>query len=136
MPPSIEAAIEARALGFGALTALIGTNPVRFYPLQAQQGTNLPYVTYQVIDHPPYHLMGADKEAQPRIQFDIWASSWAIARQVRDQLKACFDRWSGTFASTTVDASICENGGMQVEPEDTTQIKRMTMEFIMTYQLI
>jgi hypothetical protein len=79
--------------------------------------------------------MNADKDEQPRVQFDIWASSWVIARQVRDQLKLCFDRWSGTFASTTVDASVCENGGFQVEPDDLSpDTKRLTMEFTMTYR--
>ena len=134
--PSIEAAIEARALTFAGRTQLIGTSPARLYPIYAEQGTTLPYVTYQVISAPRSHVMNADKEEQPRIQFDIWASSWVIARQVRDQLKLCYDRWSGVFAGTTIDASVCENGGMQVEPEDLSpDTRRLTMEFVMTYRL-
>jgi hypothetical protein len=108
---------------------------VRLYPLFAEQGVLLPHVTYQVISAPRYHVMNADKDEQPRVQFDVWASSWSSARAVRDQIKACFDRWSGTFASTTVDASVCENGGFQVEPEDINpDVRRITMEFVMTYR--
>jgi hypothetical protein len=130
---SIEAAIEARAAAFAGLTALIGTTPTRFYPEQAEQGAILPYVTYSVITDPPVHVMGADKEAQAHVQFDAWASSWVIARAVRDQLKLCFDRLAGTFGGTTVIGSVCDNRGMTVQPEDTSLLPRITMEFTMTH---
>lgn len=136
MGANIDAAIEARALAFAGLTALIGTNPVRLYPLEAAQKAILPYVTYQVITDPPWHTMGADKDAQARVQFDVWASSWAIAKQVRDQVLACFDRLApGTYGGTVLDGSICENRGSQLEPDDTSRLPRLTMEFEMTYRL-
>lgn len=127
--------MEARAIAVPGLTALIGTAPTRFYPVEAQQGSIMPYVTYQVVSAPRLHVMMADKDVQPRIQLDIWAATWASARQVRDQLLVAFDRWSGISGGTTIDASICESDGMQVEPEDTSRIPRLTMEFAMTVAL-
>jgi len=132
---SIEAAIEARALAFAGLTALIGTTPVRLYPPLVYQGADLPYVLYTVITDPTYHVMGADKDSQARVQFDVFASSWAIARQVRDQLLACFDRLTGVFGGTTIDRAICENRGLQLEPDDASQLPRLLVEFQMTYRL-
>lgn len=130
---SIEAAVEARGAAFANLTALIGTAPTRLYPVVAAQGAPLPYITHQTIDDPPVHTMGADKESQARVQFDIWASSWAIAKQVRDQVLACYDRFSGLFGGTTVLASVCENRGFSVQPDDTSLLPRITVEFVMTY---
>lgn len=133
--PSIEAAIEARAIAVAGLTALIGTAPTRLYPVVAEQGALLPYVTYDVIDDPPPHVMNADKDSQARVQYDIWASSWAIARQVRDQMLVAYDRLAGVFGGTTVQASICLNRGRQVQPEEAGLTPRLTMEFQMTYSL-
>lgn len=131
--PSIEGALEARAAAFGGLTALIGTAPTRFYPVDAAQGAPLPYITHHAISDPPVHTMGADKESQARVQLDIWASSWAIARQVRDQVLACYDRLVGTFGGTTITGSVCENRGTPVQPDDTSLLPRITVEFVMTY---
>jgi hypothetical protein len=135
--PSIEAAIEARAVAVSGLTALIkfDNEPVRFAPIHGEQGWKLPFVTYQLVSAPRVHVMGADKDSQPRVQFDIWAETWPSARAVRDQLLVAFDRWSGVSAGTTVQASVCENDGLQIEPEDVTQARRLTMEFIMTVAL-
>lgn len=133
---SIETAIEARALAHG-LSNLLGATatPMRFYPVDAQQGSQLPFVTYQVISDPPPHVMGADKESQARVQFDVWASSWLSAREVRDELLDAFDRWAGVSGGTTVDRSVCENRGFQVQTDEVSLAPRLTMEFTMTYYL-
>lgn len=135
---SIEAAIEARALAFAGLTGLIGTGPTRFYPQQVAQGAQLPYVAYSIAGDPPVHTMTADKDSQARVQMDVFASSWAIARQVRDQLLACFDRLTGTFGGAggaTISGSICLNRGLMVEPDEPSLLPRITVEFEMTYAL-
>lgn len=136
--PSIETAIETRARAFAGLTALIGAspNPTRFAPVQVAQGSALPYVAYSVISDPPYHVMGADKDGQARIQMDVFGANYAECRAVRDQLLACFDRLAGAFGGTTIDRSICENRGITLEPDEPSQIPRLTMEFAMTYALV
>lgn len=133
--PSIEAAIEARAAAFAGLTALIGTAPTRLYPVQAAQGAGLPYVVYSIISDPPPHVMGADKESQARVQFDVFASSWAIAKSVRDQVLLCYDRLTGLFGGTTIDRAVCENRGQTLEPDEPSLLPRITVEFQMTYLL-
>ena len=130
---SIETALETRAAATAGLTALIGTDPVRLYPTQATQGAVLPYVTYQVISDPPVHVMSADKESQARVQLDVWASTWTSAKAVRDQVLVALDRCAGSFGGTTILGSVCDNRGMQVEPDDTSLTPRLTMEFQMTY---
>jgi hypothetical protein len=131
----IQEAIYARASSHAGLMGVIG-NPPRLYPVEAPQtGPQevIAYVTYQVVSAPRPHVMVADKEAQPRVQFDCWANTWTLALAIREQVLACFDRWSGMFAGVDVHASVCENEGMTVQPDDTSRTPRITMEFEMTY---
>ena len=128
----IGKAIFARAGIHAGLSALIGS---RMYPVEAPQKTAIPYVTYQVISPVRDHAMSADGLGLPRVQFDCWAKNRADAMDVRDQILACFDRWSGIAGGITVDSSVCENDGMDVQTDDITRIPRVTLEFQMSYVL-
>ena len=75
-------------------TALLGSNPTRFYPFgAAPQTPAYPYVTWQLISGVPDNLLS---EAPPveahRVQIDVWAatstSADAVATAVRDCLEA------------------------------------------------
>lgn len=132
----IRTAIHARALAHG-MGGVIGTPP-RLYPVTAPPqpvGATIAYATFQVISPERQHEMGLDSMGLPRVQFDCWGSTRAGALSVRDQVLACFDRWKGSFGGVTVSSSVCENDGMDVEPDDVTLIPRVTLEFQMSYQL-
>lgn len=136
MSGDIRAAIRARAQAHAGLYGLIGgsTNP-RLYLMIAPQGSVTPYVTFQIISAVREHVMIADSLGTPRVQFDCWGSDQEDALTVRDQVLACYDRFSGTFASTIVGSSVCVNDGMDVQPDDTTLIPRITLEFEMSFRL-
>ena len=133
MPP-IHNAIFARADAHAGLEALIGSPP-RLFPVEAPQNVAVPYVTYSVVSAPRVHVMSADKDAQPRVQFDSWGATRTQALQVNAQVVACYDRWSGSFGGLMVLASVCENEGMDVERDEATLIPRVTSEFTVTYLL-
>lgn len=77
-----------------AVTALIGTSPVRCYPAgEAPQGVVSPYVTWQVIaGSPENYLSGSPDTDIFACQLDVWgatlSSVHSVAEAVRDALEA------------------------------------------------
>jgi len=132
--PTIEDAIFARGSTFSGLTALLGVNPTRLYPVQAPQGAVPPYVTYQLISNPREHAMGADPGvAHPRFQFTPFGRTRTEAKTVTLQLIACFSRWGGTFASVDVLKSFLENEG-DLGFDDTTLLHQRFVDFMMSHR--
>lgn len=80
-----------------AVTAIIGTNPVRFYRHgSAPQGVIGPYVTHQVVDQPPENdLSGLPPADVARVQVSCWSENLGtgskgietLARAVRDAIE-------------------------------------------------
>lgn len=127
---NLDAALQARAAAVPGLTALIGTNPVKFAPSAGGQGWQPPYVLYTIITDPPVHTMSADQESTARVQFDIFGSNYnPECNSVRDQLLVAFDRKS--FG--VVRSSVCENRGTQIERDEPSLIPRITVEFSLLY---
>ena len=111
----VEAAIKSRLGGYGGLSALVAS---RVYPLHLPQRPTLPAVTYQRIDGPREHAMGADPGlAHPRIQVDSWAASYASAKAVATQVRGALQRWRGTAAGVEVLAIYLESDQDDYEPE-------------------
>jgi hypothetical protein len=132
--PTIEDAIFARGSAFAGLTALLGTNPTRLYPVQAPQNAVTPYVTYQMISDPREHAMGADPGvAHPRFQFTPFAKTRTEAKAVTLQVIACYSRWSGTFASVDVLKSFLENEG-DLGFDDTVLLFQRYVDFLMSHR--
>lgn len=129
----IHDAIIARADAHG-LGGLVGTPP-RIFPTEAPQKVDMPYVSFQQVSGARAHVMNADKLAQPRIQFDSYGTTRIEALNVRDQVLAAFDRWSGVFGGVTVQSSVCESEGIDVERDDATLAPRVTTEFVVSYLL-
>lgn len=130
----IHEAIVARADAHG-LGGLLGTPPKIFPTSEVAQGTQVPYVTFQQVSGARAHVMNSDKLAQPRIQFDVFGSTRIEALNVRDQILAAFDRWSGTFAGIVVQASVAESEGVDVDRDDTILFPRVMLEFTVSYLL-
>ncbi|MCE8052278.1 DUF3168 domain-containing protein [Halomonas daqingensis] len=75
-----------------AVTSLLGTTPLRIYPIRAPQGVAYPYVTYQTISSNPFaHLSDRPNSDATSIQVDIWAKShdeaWQIFRTIRHAIE-------------------------------------------------
>jgi len=79
-------------LNVPAVTALVGTNPVRVYRAgYAPQDAPLPHVTWQVIAGSPDATLDLPGMDNHRVQVDCWAadsaSCIALARVVRDAME-------------------------------------------------
>lgn len=89
MTPPIFSAVAASA----AVTALIGGNPVRFYPFgQAPQSVSLPYAVWQPIGGAPENFLGDLPDLDRySLQIDVYAATGAaaqaVAKAVRDAIE-------------------------------------------------
>lgn len=128
--PNLDAALQTRAAAVAGLTALIGSNPVKFAPSAGHQGWQPPYVLYTIVTDPPVHTMGSDKESTARVQMDVFGVNYnPECNSIRDELLAAFDRQS--FG--VVRSSICENRGTQIDRDEPSLIPRIMLEFSMLY---
>lgn len=90
---TIEEAIFARLSNFTGLTDLVGS---RIFPIHAEQGDAMPFVTYQRISTNYVSAMGADiPDVNARFQFDAIAESRSQARAVITQVRAALQRYQG-----------------------------------------
>lgn len=93
----IEETLFTRLSTYANLTALIGTSPVRLYPVIMPEGTVKPAVTYQLISKPTEAAMGTDPGlAHARYQFTAWAETMTAARNVIKQVRLALERYRTT----------------------------------------
>lgn len=73
---SLKSDLYTAAKSFTGLTALIGTNPTRWYDMRLLQGSALPAVVVQVIAGVPvYATTGRFHTQWTRVQFTIWGAT-------------------------------------------------------------
>jgi hypothetical protein len=101
----IEEVLFTRLSTFNALTALIGTAPVRVYPVIMPQGATHPAVTYQLISGIRESAMVADPGlVTSRYQFTAWATTNLVARNVIKQVRLALERYSsGIMANAFIE---------------------------------
>ncbi|SRR6266704_3688994 len=129
---SIDDALVTRGAAFGALTALIGA---RLYPIDAApQNAVTPYVVYQQISGPRQHAMGSEPGvASPRFQFSCWGDTSTDARNVGDQVRACYSRFRGVVASVEIlDMFVDNEIDLGLEPQ-TARFQRI-VDFIVWHR--
>jgi hypothetical protein len=74
--------------------ALRGLAGDRIFPLLADEGTQVPYIVFQVVGGGPEEFLSGDKPAkrQRRVQVNVWAATTleasALAEQAEDALRA------------------------------------------------
>lgn len=83
----VEAEISSTLQVYAGLIPLVST---RIYPLLLPQTPVLPAIVYQKISGPrSYSHSGDSNLTFTRYQFSIWAHTYAIAKSVAAQLRAC-----------------------------------------------
>ncbi len=66
--------IRSAAIATPALTALLGTNPFRWYPIQKEQGCAFPCVVAQVVSgNKTYSVNARLVTGNSRVQFTVWS---------------------------------------------------------------
>lgn len=97
MSTPLKDRIRSAAILTPALTALLGTNPFRWYDTQLRQGSLFPAVVVQFISTPgnSYSLTGRMQNSQTRVQYTIWGqnTSTGVAQvaAVEDALATFWD---------------------------------------------
>lgn len=130
---SAEAALEARAIAYAGLTALIGTTPTRFYPNTLPQAGTLPAVVYQRLPGQRVRAMTADTGlVRARFWVHVYATTYASAKAVAAQVIAAFNRYSGTSGSTVVQNIEVDDGQDSYDPD--TRQHHVTLDLAMDYQ--
>jgi len=83
-PPVFEIVADS-----SAVTSLLGTAPVRFYPFgQAPQQPVLPYAVWQTVTGEPENYLNDTPDVDRfGIQIDVYASTGAVARQLAAALR-------------------------------------------------
>ena len=71
------------------VTALLGTDPVRFFPFgQAPDETDMPYAVWQTVSgSPENHLSGTPNIDSWLVQVDIYAKKGSTARTVAEAVR-------------------------------------------------
>lgn len=114
---------------FAGLTALIST---RVYAFRIPQGGTLPCVTYQRISTPrelSHDSAGIGNElAHPRFQFDAWATTYASAKAISDQLRSALNGHKSTTGSVTVNGILVQDERTSFEPE--TSLFRVSCDYV------
>jgi hypothetical protein len=96
----IGKAIRTRLLSVSAVTDLVST---RIYPLTLPQGVTMPAVRYQrVSGNSDPHVTGTTGAATARLQFDIFANTYAGAEALRDAIREAIDQYTGTSSGVTI----------------------------------
>lgn len=86
-----------------AVTALLGTNPVRLFPFgEAPQGVTYPYAVWQIVGGAPENYLADNPDVDGfNLQVDVYAKTGAaaagVATALRDAIEpvAYITRWGG-----------------------------------------
>jgi hypothetical protein len=103
----LDEGIIAYLKAYTGLTALIST---RIYPVQFPDGVTMPCVVYQRVDTPRTLTMqssGATGDlTNPRFQFRAWATTYASAKAITDQIRAALNGRTGSTGAGTVTVTL------------------------------
>ncbi len=112
---SIEDAIVARMTGYAGLAALVSS---RIYAVQAPQNPTLPYIVFERVSSSKISLMSADTGvSEARFQFTCYGSTYTSARNVVEQVRQCWQRYSGTVSSVVILDTEIETDQDEFDPD-------------------
>jgi hypothetical protein len=87
-----EESLVARLNATSGVTALVAS---RIYPMEIPQGAVMPAIAYQRIStFRPGSLRGPVGLADPRIQVDCWADTYAVAKAVAQAVRQSLDGYA------------------------------------------
>lgn len=114
----IEEGLYSYLTTYAGLTALIST---RVYAFRIPQGGTLPCLTFQRISTQRTHshdTSGTGNDlARPRFQFDAWATTYASAKAINDQLRAALNGRKGTTGTVEVLGALVEDEQPTFDPD-------------------
>lgn len=111
----IEAGLFALLAADTQVQALCGT---RIYPLLLPDAPTLPAVTYQTISSVSgYTNDGQTDATKARIQMDVWAQSYMVAKSLAEAIRHVLDAYSGTLPDGTEVGNILRDNSTDLYEE-------------------
>jgi len=131
----MESALRTYILAGGAVDALVSD---RMYPGKMPQEPTLPLLVYQRVSGPREHDMdGAAGIANPRIQIDAWATTYAGVKTLATAVRKRLDGYSGDVGSPAVNVIVAMLLNDRDLYDAETELWRISMDFeIMHYEAI
>lgn len=125
MATPIENRMRAAAAAFAPLSALIGTNPIRWWDQSLVQGSPLPAVVVSMITDPPmYVFSGAMPTSYSSMQFILWADD----ADSLDTLRTAFYDFLKQFAGAGIPTAPAQ-GNFVTEDRDVDYPKTQPMKY-------
>ena len=122
---STEDGIYNRLSNYSGLTALVST---RIHPEPAPQNITDPFVTYQRISTERISNLGSDTGmVVSRFQMSAWSQTKDTSVSVAEQVRAAFQRYSGTNSSVVFNDAYISNETENYDPE--TEYHQVAIDF-------
>jgi len=129
----IEQAIKKELLADSGITDLIGE---RLYYVKSPQDVISPYVVFLKASGPrEYSHGGASKLARPRFQFSCFATTYYVAKQIAEAIRAAIEAFSGTMGGAggvEVGSCFCINESDIYE--DNTQLYHVAVDYLIWHK--
>lgn len=127
---TLDEGLYSYLTAYSGLTALVST---RVYAFKLPQGVTLPAVTIQRISTPrslTHDSAGIGSElSNPRFQINAWATTYASAKAISDQIRAALNGHRGTTGTgVTINAALVDDERPSYEPE--TNIYQISCDYI------
>ena len=108
----------------------------RIYPMRIPQAADFPLITYQRISTPrilTHDSSGATGDlTSPRFQFDVWAETQLLTKQISDVLRGVLHGKTGATGGVTIGAILADNEAAEFVPELETY--RGRSDYIIWYE--
>jgi len=106
----IEEAIVAILAGESSITDIIGSDPVRLYPMIIPQDAALPAIVYQQVSgHRDHTMDGPSGYTDSRYQIICWGATYSAAKGLFEAVRKFFDGYHGTSGTVTIQYVQFEN---------------------------
>lgn len=125
---SIEAGIYSLLTADATLSALVGT---RIYPVFIPESAETPCLSYQLVSSSVDLNLDRTVVREKRIQFDAFAPTYAVVKQIQTALADILEGYSGTLSdgSTVIDCS----PGVSLDDWEVSRDYRVTAEYVFLY---
>src|SRR4051794_21756083 len=133
---TLTTAIKDLVAGCTGITAIIGTNPMRYYPIRLPQPPIVyPAITYQRIDaQGVYSHSGYSGVKDVRLQLTIWAQTFDAADLLENAIRAItpvgLNGFHGTQSTVQIDRLFIVDGATDFDPA--TQIHMRTLDLLLS----
>lgn len=99
----VETALTQQLIAHADTAALLGSNPIKFYPGIAPQNTAYPFVVFRVVSNVPSNTKDAVSTLDKyRVQISVFSDDVADISPITNHIKTVFDGQTWTVSGYTV----------------------------------